>query len=135
MTYAISWLGKGQILQIKLANTISIYEIEAIGEILMTDYVSNDDTIHYLFDVSELWKMPTQIHRIKNALEPILRHPKTGYVVMVYQDNPLMDYVLSILTQLIKFNLEVIPTSTEALRFLRAVDTPDYLRLPSGRYA
>ncbi|GAB4519864.1 MAG: hypothetical protein OHK0046_29370 [Anaerolineae bacterium] len=118
MPHDVSWYAQHTVIQVNAYKQITIDELEEICS-KVTFLVENGTApVHLLADFTHVFSVPTQTYRIKRAFEAFLLHPNMGWAVMACNDNPLIHFVTSVVSQAIHFPLITVFTLDEGIAYL-----------------
>ncbi len=118
-----SWYVKDRVLYNYYGKVVTLEDLSRQAEIdIQMAEQSSAERIHYIIDAREVQSYPVSILSINNALKDLLRHPKTGFVIVLANHNRLLRTLAQIIPQVFGVQVKVFAQLTEALEFIRHED-------------
>lgn len=106
------------------SGNLTLDELEAYGRDLSNQYLNlATRSIHIISDAHDLVKFPTNALSALRATESWLRHPNMGWAILINKNaNPMLDFLLAVVTKVVKLKYRKATTPEEALSLLRTLD-------------
>lgn len=121
MPIHIEWYDpENQIILSTFVGDLTRAEVEEALATYISFLDSAERHIHFIADMRSLGKTGGFAFSELKALERVIRHPKTGYTVMV-GNQPAVHFVLKVLSQLFNLRYVTFGDVEEGARFLREV--------------
>lgn len=122
MSYELSWYIRNRVVHFRPHQGLDIKTLEEVCHKLSLFVNNGYPPVHCLLDFSDVMRVPTQTQRIKHALEEFLRSPNMGWVVLVTDDNPLVNFIMTVISQVMYLPLITVPTLEDAFEYLERLD-------------
>lgn len=124
MGMAIDWLVEGRVLQVHALGDVATEHIQTMAQQAATliDDQTDAPLIHMLVDLSELSSYPNNMRQVAQAIEPLFRHKRLGWVID-YGGGQSEAFVRSTTAQMYRVRFRMFDTAKAALEFLNSVDT------------
>ncbi|MDZ4763287.1 MAG: hypothetical protein SGI73_01960 [Chloroflexota bacterium] len=136
MLSQVYWQTSNRVLVVKGIGTINLDDANAIKQVM--DIVLSDANahVHFLIDARDKDGLDPQLFKLRETVSALTQNRtwrgKPGWIIVVDQHpNPVMEFVTSIATQLIKAQFRVFRTMDEALTFLQHLDAQIVPTLPA----
>jgi hypothetical protein len=122
--YQLSWYQENRVLFVVFSGNLTLDELEAYGRDLSNQYLNlATRSIHIISDARTLEKFPTNALYALRATEGWLRHPNMGWAILINKTaNPMLDFLLAVVTKVVKLKYRKAATPEEALSMLRTLD-------------
>ncbi len=122
MPYQINWHKQSRVLYVKLFGVLTDEESTEVSNINTKHLNEGTAPVHIIADVNELEKFPTNL-RETSAFMQYLRNPSLGWVVVVgLSNNVLARFIVSVVSQVIRFHVTQRESIEEAMAFLEKQD-------------
>jgi hypothetical protein len=120
MPHQISWAQDKRIILLNLIGSLDLEDgFKASND--TNDYINQGTApVHLVVDMSELKSFPTNITKV-NQMNQYLKNPARGWVVVI-GGNSLSNFLVNVLSQVVKFPVTQRPALNDALDFLRKND-------------
>jgi len=123
MTYQISWHLEKRILMVKMFGILTDEESTEISAINSRHLQEGTAPVHIIVDTTGLEKFPTNL-RQNSQFMAYLRSPSLGWVIVIgLANNVLAKFAVSVISQVIHFQLSQRDSIADALRFLEGHDS------------
>jgi len=120
MPHQISWVQDNRIILLRLTGSLDLESGTKASE-ATNDYINQGiSPVHLVVDMSELKSFPTNITKV-NQMNQYLKNPARGWVVVI-GGSALSNFVVNVISQVIKFPVTQRPTLNDALEFLKKND-------------
>ncbi len=120
MPHEISWSQENRIIFLRLTGTLDLESGTRASE-AANDYINRGIApVHLVVDMAELKGFPTNITKV-NQMNQYLKNPARGWVVVI-GGSTLSNFVVNVISQVIKFPVTQRPTLNDALEFLKKND-------------
>lgn len=122
MAYELSWIEPGRILGFKISDHHSDADIaESITEILA--YLEQGvKPVHFLVDLRTIKSFPPNVVSVYHGVSPVLQHDKVGWYVVIGNNNTLVNFFVSTVTQIARSNARLVSSHEEAMAVLQRID-------------
>lgn len=118
----ISWYAGRRVILCRLVGEVTIEKARHINDELAAMIDQGEKPVHILFDLSEVGAVPNNLFKLREATH-IVTHPGLGWVVVAGIDNPLIQFLGSMVSQLGRLSrYRVLPTIEKAYAHLRQMD-------------
>jgi hypothetical protein len=120
MPHQVSWAQEKRIILVNLIGSLDLEAgFQASNE--TNDFINQGTApVHLIVDMSELKSFPTNITKV-NQMNQYLKNPARGWVVVI-GGNTLSNFLVNVLSQVVKFPVTQRPALNDALDFLRKND-------------
>lgn len=121
MPLKLQWLVEDQVFLRVAEGEVTVDEYYEHDARLINNYLepSPATRVHGIFDLTGLDQMP-ELKVLRQA--KAIKHSKTGWVVLVGVDNPVIKLVASVMGQMYQARFRFYNTIEEALDFLQSMD-------------
>lgn len=121
MAYNIEWVASQRILLLTLWDVISSTELHQIIKDIVNTLKTTASPIYLMLQTQNLEKFPNDIQENYKAFRQLPRE-KIDYFLLV-SDDSVLQYVTSTASRLTGLRWRAYPNPTEAINFLKKVDT------------
>jgi len=125
MPYQTFWYLDHKIAYLELIGDFSIEEMIESSKKVRDDFL--DDSVkptHLICDLRGLRGHPQRVKPILEASKIYLKHPAMGWVIFIGLENPVVSFLVTVITQITRTNFKAVSTLREAQDTLIHVD-PD----------
>ncbi len=120
MPHEISWYQEKRIVLNRLIGSLDVEAGTQASEATSQFLNEGVAPVHLIVDMTELKSFPTNITKV-NTMNQYLKNPSLGWVVVI-GGNTLSQFLVNVLSQVIRFRVAQRPTLEQAVDFLRAQD-------------
>lgn len=120
MPHEISWYQEKRIILNRLIGSLDLETGTKASEATSQFLNEGIAPVHLIVDMTELKSFPTNITKV-NTMNQYLKNPALGWVIVV-GGNTLSQFLVNVLSQVIRFRVAQRPTLQQAVDFLRAQD-------------
>lgn len=122
MPYEFSWYIEGRVIFTRAYGVITLEDLRQ-GNARWTEILDNADAelIHSLVEMTDVEKYPTSVFQMGDT-QSYLKHPKLGWVVAYGLKGTVVNFIISVLTQVSRAQIRVLESHDDAIAYLRKVD-------------
>lgn len=118
----VTWYVKNRVVLAQVAGDITLDHIHDLNYRLIELVDQGAAPVHIIVEMSEAGHTPTHLLKLREASH-ILGHAGVGWIIVVGLQNPFMNFLSSMLTQVGHMSrYRVFPTLDEGYRFLQTAD-------------
>ncbi|GAB4344142.1 MAG: hypothetical protein Kow00117_22430 [Phototrophicales bacterium] len=115
MPVKISWQVNNRILLVTGFDEVTFEDLNPVNDLLLATL--KNDTVHLIVDRRLITKYPLNIIKLKNTLSS-LNHPNFGWLLVVDEQDAMRDFLIGIVTQLMRTPFRRMETLDDAITFL-----------------
>lgn len=120
MAYHTSWIEDKRIIYTELTGTLTSQEAQEMSDAHARFLSEGIAPVHLIVSVTKLDGIPTNL-RQNASMGGYLRHPSLGWTILI-GGNVLVNFILSVIGQVLKFRNSKRATLQEAVDFLKSQD-------------
>lgn len=122
MPYSVQWQEPNRVIHHIVTGNFTVEEAAKANDELRTMFeTSTESIVHIIADITELTHFPTQLGQVRNV-GSYLNHPKMGWLILVGSMGPLLNFVISVMTQVARIQYRRADDLDGALVALMKVD-------------
>lgn len=121
MPYEMKWYVENRVIYAHVWGNTTIDEMRDFGALMLSLVEAGTPPIYYIFDGTDIQKMPMNFSQSKDALR-FARHEAMGGIIGIGRSNPLVQTLSMVLTRLFRVNYRQLPTFQDAIAFLKDHD-------------
>jgi len=118
----VDWYLKGHVILAEVSGDIEIDDVADLNDQIIALIDTSQTAVHLIIDVTNLGRTPTHLLKLREASHA-LGNEHVGWIIMVGLQNPFVNFLGSMLTQLGRMSRYRVMTSVdEAYAYLRQAD-------------
>lgn len=99
MPYSVQWQEPNRVIHHIVTGNFTVEEASRANEELCALLDASTETVvHIIADITELTHFPTQLGQVR-SVGSYLSHSKMGWLILVGSMGPLLNFVISVMTQ------------------------------------
>lgn len=121
MPHTIEWYLPKRIVFMYVEGNFTLENFSDVSNGLIELFDEGEAPIYLLVDDSQVEKIPIKLRHIQTQFE-FMRHPSLGWIVSIGDANPLLNYIIPMVTKIIGIKFVRYKTMEEALNFIKKQD-------------
>jgi hypothetical protein len=121
MPYTIAWLVPQRVISFKQQQNLPVSEMKIIDQTLCSLLDEGQPKqVHLVVDMTEAAQLPG-VYQFKEI--KVLQHPNLGWEILCSNNQQIVRTLATLAARLFNVRLKMVNTQTEALHFLKTIDS------------
>jgi hypothetical protein len=122
MAVELSWHVRNHLIFVRLSGHITFHDLEELYRTTVRSMQASDaPMVHVLMDDGDITDFPKSIPELRNMMR-WQEHHKLGWVVAYPNNNPLLNFIATVLSQTFGSRYRRVESLEDALTYLRDAD-------------
>jgi len=123
MPYDLNWYVDKRVAYLDIIGDFTMEELYESSERIRDEFLPlADGKMHLICDLRSRTSSPLDLKSNRDAGNIYLHHPSMGWVVFLGMNNPVLNFMVTIASRMIKTNFKAAATEEEAQKLLVALD-------------
>ena len=125
MSIKLKWLVENKVFYVQFSEDISFEEMNTVTNAVIEKVEKIPSTIpliHFVINNSQVTSFPRDINKWNTILKPLYKNPRTGWLVLVSNTNPIIQMIFTVIAQLHNVRHRSFNNIEEVEKFLKHVD-------------
>ncbi len=121
MPHTVEWMIPQRVIYMYIEGDVDLPGIQSVNTDIMTLLDSGTAPVYLVVSDENVQKMPINLASLKRTLE-FMCHPALRFIISIGQVNPILNYVIPVVTQMIGVEFVRCNTMEDAQRYLQRID-------------